>query len=333
MATLPNSNPTLLDWKKSLNPDGSPAATIEILNQTNEVLDDITFIEGNLPTGHRHVVRTGLPTPTEYALYGKVKPTKSRREQLTDNAMMLQDYMEIDPELLALEGGGDAFKTNEAVAHIEGFGQYVASSIFYANEAVNPAQFTGLAPRFNDKDAENGVQLINGGGTGSDNNSIWLVGWSPRTCFMFYPKGSSAGLDITSKGVQTVTFDDGSRAERDITHMKWNLGLAVADWRYVVRICNVDLSELTADASGNSAKLIRLLTQAVERVHGLEGVRPAIYMPRTIREFLRLQTVEAVKSSTLSMDTVAGRRVLAFDGIPVRRVDALKAHEASISFA
>ena len=37
-----------------------------------------------------------------------------------------------------------------------------------------------------------------------------------------------------------------------------------------------------------------------------------------------------VKSSTLTMETVAGKPVLYFDGVPVRRTDALVSNEARV---
>ena len=84
MATLATNNPTIGDIAKGLDPDGSVAQTVEILNQTNEILTDATFIEGNLPTGHRTSIRTGLPQPTWRKLYGGVQPTKSTKAQVTD---------------------------------------------------------------------------------------------------------------------------------------------------------------------------------------------------------------------------------------------------------
>jgi len=49
---------TLAEWAKRLDPDGKVAKIVEILNQTNEILMDMMFVEGNLPTGHRTTVRT-----------------------------------------------------------------------------------------------------------------------------------------------------------------------------------------------------------------------------------------------------------------------------------
>lgn len=57
MATLATQSLTLADWAKRLEPDGKVADVIELLGQTNEVLTDMLWMEGNLPTGHRTTVR------------------------------------------------------------------------------------------------------------------------------------------------------------------------------------------------------------------------------------------------------------------------------------
>jgi hypothetical protein len=51
---------------------------IEMLSQTNEIMIDMLVIEGNLPTGHKSTVRTGLPTATWRLLNYGIVPTKSR---------------------------------------------------------------------------------------------------------------------------------------------------------------------------------------------------------------------------------------------------------------
>ena len=335
MATKSVTNPTLADLQKALDPDGRIATTIELLNEDNPILDDITFAEGNLPTGHRTTVRTGITEPTYRKLYGGVQPTKSTRAQITDNCAMLEDYIEIDPALIALAGdGADSFKMDEGRAHIEGFGQTVANGIFYANEAVAPEQFTGLAPRFSDLSAENAENIIDAGGTGVDNASIWLVGWSPQTCQMIYPKGSNAGLGVTPKGVSTVQMFDASGnpdglAEMDRTHMKWDLGLNLKDWRAVGRICNIDKS-LLANDKATGADLIDLMVQLDEAVKEFGGARYAWYVPKTVRTMLRRQILKDTANSTLSWDNIAGRKVLTFAEKPLRVCAALAGDEARV---
>ena len=332
MATLSVVNPTLLDLKKRLDPDGSIARIVELLNEQNEVLEDMGWVEGNLETGHRTTIRSGLPTPTWRKLYGGVQPTKSRTVQVTDNTGMLEAYAEVDKALADLNGNTERFRMSEDAAHIEGMNQEMVSTLFYGNEGSEPEAFTGLAPRFNDTTAENGDNIILGGGSGADNTSVWLVVWGEQTVHGIIPKGSVTGLQMEDKGQVTVENIDGSngRMEAYRTHYRWDTGLTVRDWRYVVRIPNIDVSDLTKDAS-SGADLIDLMTQALELVPSLNMGRAAFYMNRTVRSVLRRQIVNKVASSTLTMDTVAGKRVMMFEEVPVRRCDAITNTESLVS--
>jgi len=340
MATNTNYNPTLLDLAKVTDPNGQIAAVAEILNLTNEILDDMTWIEGNLPTGHRSTIRSGIPAPTWRKLYGGVQPNKSATIQVTDNTGMLEAYAEIDKALADLNGNTNAFRLQENRPHIEGFNQAVATGLFYGNEAVLPEGITGLGPRFNSLEAANGENIIDAGGTGVDNNSIWLVVWSPEYVHGIVPKGSVAGMQVTDKG--QVTVEDASyngsatgRMEAYRTHYRWDVGMTVRDWRYVVRIANIDLSNLSAVYTAGafatpSANLPDLMYQALEQIPNLSSGRPAFYMSRKVRSFVRRQVAAATQASTLTIENVGGKMLMAFQGVPMRRVDALNANETRV---
>lgn len=334
MALLSAQNPTLLDLAQVLGPDNKVAAIIEILNQTNEVLEDFVMLEGNLITGHQTTVRTGIPAPTWRKLYGGVQPVKSTNVKITDSCGMLESYAEVDKALADLNGNTAAFRLSENRPILEGFNQEVTQTLFYGNEDTEPEAFTGLAPRFNTSvaaSAENAQNVLKAGGTQSDNTSIWLVVWGESTCHGIYPKGSQGGMQMNDKGQVTIENVDGlgGRMEAYRTHYRWDCGLTVRDWRYIVRICNIDLSDLVVTGA-TGANLIDLMTQALELVQGLNVGRPAFYCNRTIKSMLRRQIVNKVVQSTLTMDTVAGRHVMTFDGVPVRRCDALVNNEALV---
>lgn len=332
MSILATTHPTLLDITKRLDPEGKVDTIAEILNQTNEVLDDMVWLEGNLPTGHRTTVRSGLPTPTWRKLYGGVQPTKSRTVQVTDSVGMLEAYAEVDKALADLNGNSAAFRLSEDRAHIEGMNQEFSSTLFYGAESNEPEAFTGFGARFNDQAAENGGNILTSADTpdGSDNTSIWLVVWGPNTVHGIYPKGSIAGLNMEDKGQVTIENIDGNggRMEAYRTHYRWDCGLTVRDWRYVVRI-NIDQENLVKDAA-SGPDLIDLMTQAVELVPSLSMGRPAFYANRTVRSFLRRQIANKVAASTLTIEQVAGKHVTMFDGIPLRRCDAITNTEAGI---
>jgi hypothetical protein len=332
MTTLAITHPTLLDLSKRLDPGGKVDTIVEMLNQTNEILEDMVFIEGNLSTGHRTTARTGLPQPTWRKLYGGVQPAKSTTAQITDSCGMLEAYAEVDKALADLNGNTAAFRLSEERAHIEGINQEFAQTLFYGNEGTEPEAFTGFAPRFNSLSAQNADNIVVGGSSDTDNNSIWLVVWGPNTVHGIYPKGSTAGLSMDDKGQVTIENVDGAggRMEAYRSHYRWDAGLSVRDWRYVVRIPNIELSALNK-SSGTGPDLIDLMTDALERIPSLGMGRPAFYMSRKLRSYLRRQIMNKTANSTLTMDTVAGKRVLAFDGVPVRRCDALSGNEGLVS--
>jgi len=332
MSTLATTHPTLLDVSKRLDPNGDVAKLVEILNMQNEIIADAVWLESNELTGHVSSIRTGLPAPTWRKLYGGVQPSKSTSVQVKDSMGMMEAYAEVDKALADLNGNTAAFRMSEDLAQIEGMNQEFASTLFYGDESTAPEEFTGFAPRFNSLSAANGDNVISGSGAGSDNISIWLVVWGPNTVHCIYPKGSKAGLQITDKGQVTVENVDGAggRMEAYRTHYRWDAGVVVRDWRYVVRIANIDSSDLTKDAA-TGADLIDLMTQALELPPSLTVGKPVFYVNRRVRSFLRRQMVAKVKQSTLTLEDVGGRKVVHFDGVPVRRCDSLLATESAVT--
>lgn len=128
---------------------------------------------------------------------------------------------------------------------------------------------------------------------------------------------------------QETLFDaSGGRYEGYRTHFKWDCGLTVRDWRYIVRVANIDVPALTKNAA-TGADLIDLMVQAIELLPNTRMGRAVFYVNRNIRSFLRRQI--ANKSNVwLNMEEVAGNKVLTFDGIPVKRVDAILNTEARV---
>lgn len=330
MATLATTNPTLADIAARLSPDGKIDPNIvEMLQQSNEVLDDATILEANGTTEHVTTVRSGLPSGAWRLLNYGVQPEKSRTVQVKDSMGMLETYAEVDRKLVEMNNNSAAWRLSEERAFIEGMNQNMASTVFYGNSSLDPERFMGLAPRYSSLTAENGMNILDAGGTDSDNASIWLVVWGQTTCHLIYPKGSPAGLQSRDLGEQTLTDAQGGRFQGYRTHYSWDCGLTLRDWRYVVRIANIDVSNLTKNASAG-ADLIDLMTQALELIPAVGVGRPAFYMPRKIRSFLRRQITNKVAASTLTMDEVSGKRVVAFDGVPCRRTDALLLTEARV---
>ncbi len=333
MTTLSTAYPTLLDVAKRLDPGGKIDMIAELLNATNPILDDMTYSEGNLPTGHKSTVRTYLPTASFRKLYGVTASQKSETAQIIDSCGMIENYAVVDKALADLNGNTSEFRLSENKAFVEAMSQKVASSIFYANENLVPEGFTGLAPRYASKTGTNATNLLDGGGANgqTDCTSIWLVGWGPDTCFGIYPKGSQAGIQMNDKGQVTLQNPNGLTGymEAYMTHYRWDMGLVLRDWRYAVRIHSIDTSTLTGDLSAGS-DLVDLMVQAEELIPNLSGCRPVFYMNRKLMSFMRRQKIKKT-AYNLTDETVGGKHVTMFDGIPVRRTDALVSTETSLN--
>ncbi|MDE5044782.1 major capsid protein [Pseudomonas aeruginosa] len=333
MATIGKTVPTLLDVAKRLNPDGGGIMPIaELLSQENEMLLDMPWYEGNLPTGSRITTRTGLPDVIYRKLNSGVPPSKSTTAQVDEACGILEGRGQVDKDLALLNGNTSAFRLSESKAFIEAMNQTQQRTSFYGNQDVTPEGFTGIAPRFNTVStatAATAANVIDAGGTGSTNTSIWLIGWGENTVHGIYPKGSQAGLVHNDLGEGDAFDENGNRFRAYMDQYQWKAGIAVKDWRYIVRIANIDVSTLTKNAA-SGADIIDLMTQALELIQGLTGVTPVFYVSRRIRSFLRRQTVNKVAASTLTYENVGGKPTLMFGEVPVRRVDAILNTEARV---
>ena len=333
MAGLGSYALTLADWAKRVDPDGKTPQIAELLSQTNPVLDDMVFIEGNLPTGHRTTIRTGLPTPAWRLLNQGVQPSKSTTAQVDEQCGMLEAYSEVDKDLAELNGNVAQFRLSEASAFVEAMNQEMASTLFYGNQGLAPEEFTGLSIRYSSLSAASGQNVITGSGAGADNSSIWLVGWGPQTIHGIFPKGSKAGLIHEDLGLTTVEASAGiagARMRAYLDHWQWKVGVAVKDWRYAVRIPNIDISNLVAKSS--AADLIELMIKAIHRIPNLAMVKPVFYLNRSCFQMLDIQRRDDVISGGgLSYSDVDGKLVPMFRGIPVRICDALVESESVVA--
>lgn len=342
-ATVGNSVLTLSDWAKRLDPDGKIPTIVELLSQTNDVLKDMLFKEGNLPTGERTTVRTGLPSVAWRLLNQGIATSKSNTAQIDEQAGMLEAWSEVDKDLAELNGSTSGFRLSEAQAFIEAINQEMASTLFYGNSGTAPEEFLGFAPRYASLSAANGQNILSAGGAGSDNTSVWLVCWGANTVHGVFPKGSKAGLiheDLGLVTVETSAGIGGNRMRAYQDHWQWKNGLVLKDWRYASRIANIDVSDLvglaTTQATTASTFLPKLMARAIDRIPALGMGVPVFYANRTVMSNLRVAAMEKA-TNTLSIEeglNQFGERIqtgLKFLGIPIRTVDALLETESVVS--
>ena len=346
MAIIGNQALTFGDWAKRMDDGYRVARIIEILSQTNEILEDMMVVEGNLPTGHKTTVRTGLPQATWRLLNQGVPNAKSASAQITDTTGDLEVYADVDKDIADLNGNTQEFRLSEVKAFLEGMSQQVASTLIYGNQFINPERFTGLSPRYSTSNTANSPtanNVLSGGGLLSTNTSIWIHVWGEDTAHGIFPMGKITGLQHRDMGEWPTLDSNGNKYQVYRDHFKWEIGYCLRDWRYLVRIANIDITQLTGVSAANLINLIvrgiyRLPTQPVSagtiqtsdtpEVRANMG-RTVLYCNRVIRTYLDLQAMNKT-NVLLRIEEFDGKPITTFRGIPVRTVDAILNNEAAI---
>lgn len=347
MATaLPTTAYTLADYVKNVLPNGSIAPVAELLSQQNKIIEDIPWMEGNLPTGHRGTVRTTLPTPTWRRINQGVDPTKTTESQVTDTCGMQETYAVVDKALAVLNGNSAAWRLSRNKGFLEGMAQDMTAQIVYGNSSITPEKMMGIMPRYGSLStavSQTANNVVSGGGSGSNNASILLVGWGDDKVTGIYPKGSTAGLTDDDLGEQAAFDANSKRYQALITHYTWKAGLHVMDWRYIARAANIDVTTASGGLKNAApVDLVDLIDQLIAKIPNLDACRPALYMNRTVYRYLNKQRNYGVPaSSTVNLTTINRvdggddrgviKRIPNYDGIPIRIVDQMLITEATVS--
>lgn len=341
MAATGNTVLTYADWAKRLDPDGNIPDIVDMLSQTNEMVGDMLVKEGNLPTGERVTISTGLPDVYFRMLNQGVPNSKSTTAQVDESCAMLEARAQLDEKIASLNGNSAAFRLSEGERFVESMNQKVARTMLYGS-AANPEEFVGLANRYSSLSAANAQNIISAGSvTGGDATSIWLIGWGMKSVYGIFPKGSKAGLSHEDLGLGDAFDANNNRFRAYMDRWSWDLGLVVKDWRYAVRICNIDSSALAADNTGATINLVNLMLKALHRLpsyaggmapdgSGFRGIKPVFYVNRTVREMLDIQA--ASKSNLLlNAGEEEGRLKTTLRGVPIRTMDAILSTESVVS--
>lgn len=339
MATLSTGQLTLADYSKRLSPDGKIDPIAELLSQQNDILEDVVYKEANQPTSHVVTVRTGLPSVYWRQYNAGVPSSKSTTAQITEPCAMLEARSHIDAKLLQLNGNSAAFRLSEESPFIEAMSQEMVGKMFNGNVGSDLKTFSGLATRYSSTTAGNGGNVILGGGSGSDNASVYLVVWGEQTVFCTFPKGSRAGLSTRDLGEESVLDANNNYYQAARSLFQWDAGMVVKDWRYVVRIPNIDVSDWIGvtgtQAVTASTNLLKLMMRAIARIPNMNMGRPAFYCNRSVGEGLMIQALDKSNAALGIKDALTqfGQNIkqLEYMGVPVRIVDQLGIAETLVS--
>lgn len=345
MATLTPGNFTYAEWALRMDPTGKIATMVNLLSQQNSILQDCFAVECQSGNAFEFTQVVKLPTPSRRIYNQGVVATMAAVAKQTITCSEYGDWSVFDDSLATLGGNLSELRFQEDMLHMEGMSQEVASDLFYANRATDPTQFTGLANIYstvNKSNSQIANNVIDCGGTGSTNSSMWLITWGPKHIHTVFPKGVAAGMQHRDYGLLPKVDSNGNEYPAWRTWMSWKLGIAVHDWRFAVRACNIDVSLLFG---GSAANLVNLLSQMVMKLPVMPSDagpvqtsddpvnvtmgRACFYVNRTV--YLALDQQAQNKTNVLlQMREWDGHVILTYRNIPVRIVDALLTTESRV---
>jgi len=337
--------PNIVNVTKRLDPDGNIAQIAEILAESNPILQDMPMLEGNLPTGHRYTMRSDLPEAQLRMLNYGTRPTKSKTIQMDDSTCMIEDWAEVDKDVANLNGNSAEFRMSEDTPHIEGIGQKAANLLIYGDSGADPKSMLGIAPRYDSTTMVAGIppgkpnatinsehlpNIIDMGGTGADLTSIYYIVWGPSTVFGIYPKGMAGGLVTEDLGLVTLHDNEGGRFRGYQSHYQWKMGLCVKDWRYIGRICNIDLSTLLTTAV-NQHDLYEAMIRLMHSIPSGGRNRGNFYCGSAIAAALDLAATDKGNLAIGTYQNAFGEFQTSFRGRPIKECDQIDEHETVVS--
>lgn len=313
---------TLADRVKMKDPDDGTAKIVEALSKRDNILKEAPAREGNLDTGHRLTIRSGLPAVGFRNYNEGTDASKSETIQVDEATAEIVGISKLDKSLAELGGDERAARMAEDSAFMQSIANLFHTTFFYGNSTTDPKKFHGMTPRFNDLSAANGDNIINDASTSadSDQHSMWFITWSDdptRGVELIYPKGKNGGLVMTDLGLDLVDDGTGKDFLAWRTHFKLEIGVCVKDWRDVSRIVNIDESATASDG----VTLVDSMVKAYNALYepGMPGQR--IYADRATITLLDLQIMN--KNAHFDWMEWSGRKVIGFRGIPIIPTDAL----------
>lgn len=339
MATIGSSVATLVDWSVLQDPKGNVPDVINLLSENDEFLQNFKFITANGPDYHQTTQVTGEPTVAFRAYNEGAAQSKASFANIQDQMGMLETFSEIDKGLVDRNGNGARFRMMMEKPFLESLRKKALSTLIYGDHTNDPESFDGLSVRF--ANLTTGLydnSMISAGGSGSDNTSVWLLNVGERSVHGIIPNEPNVGLTMEDEGVQTIQTDTtgvgGARMKVYRTHWMWKLGLAVPDWRHVVRLCNIDVSALVANSTPYD--LIIAMSRMIDRIPSFTGTSPMFLVNSTVASWMRVQALAKSSSAIAAQDALDQfgnpmRGTLKFLGIPVYRVDQILNTEATVA--
>jgi hypothetical protein len=325
---------TLRDAAIHFGAGGKPDILIDMLSKMSALTEDLMWRPTNLDEGFKFRAIEALPGVSYRSINEGVLPTRGTQKVITETCSLLESTFVIDKLLMDIAPDKAIYRTEQAAAHLEAMTQKLSEETWYGTRAADPRGVMGLTERYSNLTGAAANYIIDAGGTSAnDNASVWLVYHGDRTFHGIYPKNTRSGFEHVPGAKENISDPDkpGATYEGYLDRFKWNIGIALPDYRQIVRICNIDVPGLLTfgTALDVSANLLLLVNRATNRIFNSRNGRPVLYMNRDLKEAWENQILQK-QNLALTIDAATGSIITAYKGIPIKVDDTLLSTEERV---
>ncbi len=319
----------------------------EVLNETNNVIEDAIVQKSTDITSHLVTRRSRLPAVSWVKVGNGWNATVGLSNQAVEPIGMLKARFLCPQDVMDIQANPDKYRTNQERAYIESMGQELSNTLFgnvsggtLSPVSPPPEEFAGFQYRYASLSTSPTAYVLSNGHTADDdtNTSIWFIQWAANKVYLITPRNMEGGgikkVDegrVYTSGDNAVAIDGAVAGSPNptnslwayITEFSWNVGLAIEDQRAVKRLCNID-----PDHAANDTLDEDKIIQIRNNFKGNEKIY--MYCNETI--FTQLQILAKDKTNVhWTGEDPFGRPQFNFLDMPVRRCDAITDVEPVLS--
>jgi len=341
MASLPlGTNLTLAEIQRRRDPKGNLADRIDTISQENRIWEDIVLVPCNNGKFHEDRLIATRPSGTERAINEGITQEASTTQTITEPTCMLAALSRVDEAVIK---GNMAARADEDAEFVKGMMETVVSRLFDGARSTDLRRINGIHNRTNYNSLTNTTKTVfdNAGGAASgtaNKTSMYFFQWGLKKLYLIYPEGDERAqgngpIKVTDYGKSIIDQAGTSGAKHYPAWQSWfnfDFGLFIADYRCIKRVVNISTSNIDG-VNDFSIDENALIDAQSELEYG--GAGAVIYCNKTVLAQIRKRANE--KGNAFYTQTEGegpfARSVTYWDGIPIKRVDAITNDQATVT--
>lgn len=322
-------------------PDGTLARIVDVISQTNRILNHITWIECNQGVYHEDTRTVTEPSGAERNYDEGVSPEAGVSEKVTEVTCMLDGISEVDEAKMNSRSDPGAFRLDEDARFLRGMTKTFVSRLFDGNPATDFRRIRGINQRTDYNTLTSPYVYDNADGKASvteNKTSVYFIQFGDQMVNCIYPRNNPNGggilpVKMRDFGLTIINQAGTSEAKKYPARQTWfscDFGIFIHDPRCIRRIVNISTSNIDGvdDFAWHEDKMI-------DAYHDLEhnGESCVIFCNKTVLAQAQKRSNEKGNAFFSTQNEGEGpfaHPVTRFNGIPMERVDQITSNQATV---